>query len=447
MEVTETIARFVVDTQYEKLLPAVLAAAKTALLDCLGVALAGSREESAIICAEIARQEESVTQSTVFGQGFRSSAVQAAFVNGTAAHALDFDHSIYLGQPTSALIPAVMALGESLGAHGRNVLEAYVAGFEATAKLARSIPEKGRGGWHSAGTLGTLGATLTCAKLLRLDADKLRMALGIATSMASGVVCNYGTMTKPLDAGLAARSGVLAAKIAQKGYTANAQSIESETGFYGAFLSLPADPAPLEELGNSYDLERDLRIKPYPCGGLAHNAIDAVLELRSRHGITAEMVEVIEVEVAKHAYRRLVIRVPQTGLQGKFCMGYLLARALIDGNVSLDAFTDAAVRERPVLELAERVHMSLNSEYAESSTGARPSTVTVRLKNGQALSRRVEHAKGGPEIPLSAQELHGKFVDCAKRVIDEKAIQDVLEYVQRFEVLEDIKPLCRLFAG
>jgi 2-methylcitrate dehydratase PrpD len=447
MEVTEAIARFVVDLQYENLPPQVVAAAKTALIDCLGVALAGSREASAAICADIARQEGSVPESTVFGQGFQSSAVQAAFVNGTAAHALDFDHSLYLGQPTSALIPAVIALGEALGARGRDLLEAYVAAFEATAKLAKSIPEKGRGGWHSAGTLGTLGATLACAKLLRLDADKLRMSLGIATSMASGVVCNYGTMTKPLDAGLAARSGVLAAKLAHKGFTANAQAVESETGFYGAFLSLPADPAPLEELGNSYDLELGLKIKPYPCGGLAHNAIDAVLEMRSRHGITSDMVESIDVEVAKHAYSRLVFRVPQTGLQGKFCMGYVLARALIDGKVSLDAFTDTAVRERPVLELAEKVHMSLNSEFAESSTGARPSKVTVQLKNGQALSRRVEHAKGGREVPLSAPELREKFVDCAKRVIDEKAIRGVLDYLERLEVLEDIRPLCRLLAG
>src|SRR5262245_31152951 len=447
MEVTETIARFVVGMKYDQLAPEVVIAAKTALLDCLGVALAGSREASAAICAEIAREEAAVAESTVFGQRFQSSAPQAALVNGTAGHALDFDPSLYLGQPTSALIPAVIALGEALGAGGRDLLEAYVAGFEATAKLARSIPETGRGGWHSAGTLGTLGATLACAKLLRLDAGKLRMALGIATSMASGVVCNYGTMTKPLDAGLAARNGVLAAKLAHRGFTANAQAVESATGYYGAFLSQPADPAPLAELGESYDLVLGLKIKPYPCGGLAHNALDAVLEMRSRHGLTPDTIKSIEVEVGKHAYSRLVFRVPETGLQGKFCMGYVLARALIDGKVSLDAFTDAAVRERRVLELAERVHMRLNSDFAESSTGARPSIVTVHLTNGQTFSRRVERARGGPEAPLSPQELRAKFVDCAKQAIDEKAIHGALECVERLESLEDIRPLCRLLAG
>ena len=447
MEATEKIARYVAETEYEKLPGKVVEAAKTAFIDCLGVTLAGSREDSATICAEIVRQEKSVAEATLFGQGFQSSAAQAAFANGTAAHALDFDHSLYLGQPTSAVIPAVMSLAESLGARGHDVLEAYVAGFEATAKIAKSIPEEGRGAWHSAGTLGTLGATLSCTKLLRLDADKVRMALGIAASMASGVVCNYGTMTKPLDTGLAARNGVMAAKLAHKGYTANPQALESETGFYGGFLSLPPDLTRLDELGRSYDLTHGLKIKPYPCGGLAHNAIDAVLEMRARHGVTADKVESIHVEVAKHAYSRLVFRIPQTGLQGKFCMGYVLARAIIDGKVSLDAFTDAAVRERHILELAEKVHMSLNSGFAESSTGARPCNVSIRLKNGETFSRQVEHAKGGPEVPLSPEELRGKFVDCARRAIDEKSIQGALQYIERLESLEDVRPLCQLLRG
>ncbi|MGH7845120.1 MAG: MmgE/PrpD family protein [Candidatus Binatia bacterium] len=447
MEATEKIARYVAGTEYEKLPATVVEAAKTAFIDCLGVTLAGSREDSATICAEIVREEKSVAEATIFGQGFQSSAAQAAFANGTAAHALDFDHSLYLGQPTSAVIPAVMSLAESLGARGRDVMEAYVAGFEATAKIAKSIPEEGRGAWHSAGTLGTLGATLSCAKLLRLDADKIRMALGIAASMASGVVCNYGTMTKPLDTALAARNGVVAAKLAHKGYTANPRALESETGFYGGFISLPPDLTWLEELGQSYDLTRGLKIKPYPCGGLAHNAIDAVLEMRALHGITADKVESIHVRVAKHAYSRLVFRVPQTGLQGKFCMGYVLARAIIDGKVSLDAFTDAAVRQREILELAEKVHMSLNPEFVESPTGARPCSVSVRLKDGQTFYRQVEHAKGGPEVPLSPAALREKFVDCAHRAIDKKSIQDALQSIERLENLEDIRSLCQLLRG
>jgi 2-methylcitrate dehydratase PrpD len=443
---TERVARFVAETSIENIPDEVLAGAKTAILDCLGVALAGSEEESARICAEQVRIEEARGAASVWGQGFKSSASLAALANGTATHALDFDHGVYLGQPTSGVIPAVMALAEALGAGGRDLLEAYVAGFEATAKIAKSIPEEGRGGWHAAGTLGTLGATLSCAKLLKLDIDKIRNALGVATSMASGAACNYGTMTKPLGAGLAARSGVLAASLAQRGFTANAKALESATGFFGAFISLPPDPAPIQELGRSYELTRGLKIKPYACGGLSHNAIDAVLDMRERDGISAESVESIHVEVAKHAYERLVFSVPRSGLEGKFSMGYLLARALINGKVSLDDFSDAAVRESPMLEFAKKVKMELNTDLADSSE-ARPSRVTVRLKDGKTISRYVEYAKGGPQAPLSSGELRAKFVDCAHRVIDEKAVQGILDYVENLQSLKDVAPLCHLLMG
>ena len=169
---TERVARFVADTAIDKIPNEVVAAAKTAMLDCLGVALAGSQEESARICAEQTRMEQARGEASVWGQGFKSSASLAALANGTAAHALDFDHGVYLGQPTSGVIPSVLPLAETLHARGRDLLEAYIAGFEATAKIAKSIPEEGRGGWHSSGTLGTLGATLSCAKLLKLDIVK-----------------------------------------------------------------------------------------------------------------------------------------------------------------------------------------------------------------------------------------------------------------------------------
>ncbi len=443
---TERVARFVVQTRIDTMPGEVVAAAKTAILDCLGVALAGSKEEGTRICAEQVRMEGARGVASAWGQGFKSSASLAALANGTAAHALDFDHGVYLGQPTSAVIPAVVSLAESLSASGRDLLEAYVAGFEATAKIAKSIPEEGRGGWHGAGTLGTLGAALSCAKLLKLDVDRSRTALGIATSMASGAACNYGTMTKPLGSGLAARSGVLAASLAQKGFTASDKALESAAGFFDAFLSLPPEPAAMEELGRSYELTGGLKVKPYPCGGLSHNAIDAVLEMRERDGIKADQVESVRVEVAKHAYDRLVFQVPRTGLEGKFSMGYLLARAMIDGKISLDHFSDAAVREQPILDFAKRVHMELNTALADSSEG-RPSKVEVRLKDGKILSRYVEYAKGGPQAPLSAQELRAKFVDCARRVIDEAAIQGVVEYVERLETLKDVGDLCRLLTG
>ena len=395
-------------------------------------------------------QEDAKEEATVIGQGFKSSALQAAFANGTAAHAMDFDHSFTLmGQPTAPIIPAIFALGESLGASGRQILEAYTTGFEVTGKLAYSLRDSKHGAWHAPSTLGSFGAAAGCAKLLGLNASQIEMALGIAASMASGIVANFGTMTKPLHVGLGARNGVLAAKLAQSGYTANAQAIEAGMGFFNVFHGgTTIHSEAMEELGRSYALENDgIRIKPYPCGGLTHQAIDTVLEFRAKHGITAEMVESIDVDVMRHTYERIVFKVPQTGIQGKFCMPYLLARAIIDGRVFIDAFTDSAVRDPNVLKLAERIQMRLDNNLPSRDLGSRPCRVTLRLKNGQTYSREVQHSKGGPEAPMTADELKGKFTDCARQTLSESATKRVLDDLDRLETLKDIRPLCQLLLG
>jgi len=449
MDITKKIAEFVAGARVEAMPPKALDNAKAAALDCLGVALAGSRDECARIGAEIARQERAGEETAVWGQGFQSSALAAAFANGVAAHALDFDHSFtMMGQPTAPILPAVFSLGESLGASGRQIVEAYVAGFETTAKLVFALRDSTEDGWHAPGTLGALGAAAASAKLLRLDRPRIEMALGITASMAGGVVCNFGTMTKPLHVGAAARNGILAAKLAEAGYTANAHGLEAPNGLCETFYRMAPDEKPIAELGESYALVTEgIRIKPYPCGGLTHQAIDALLDLRARHGLTAEAVESIDVDVTQHTFDRIAFRVPQNGIQGKFCMGYLLARALIDGNVSLDAFTDEAVGDGAVLRLAERVDMKLDKGLKKSDAGGRPCRVTVRLKNGAAYSRAAEHAKGGPEVPMTADERRAKFTECARRVLDEGAVRRAMETIEGLETLEDIRPLCRILKG
>ena len=450
MEVTAILAKFTTDLHYEKIPRKAVETAKIALRDCLGVALAGSREEDARIAAEIARQERAREETSVIGQGFRTSALNAALANGTAAHALDFDHSFtIMGQPTAPVAPATFALGEALGASGRQVIEAYVAGFEVTAKLVHSLRDSAHDGWHAPSTLGSFGAAAACSKLLGLDAAKMQMALGITASMASGIVANFGTMTKPLHVGLGARNGVLAAKLAGGGYTANPKAIEGGFGFYSVLHeNTEIHEQAIEELGRSYALITDgLRIKPYPCGGLTHQVIDSVLEFRAKHGFTAEMIDRVDVDVVKHTFDRIVFRVPQTGIQGKFCMPYLVARAIIDGKIGLHIFTDSAVRDQNVLKLAERVQMNLDSNLKKSDAAGRPCRVTVRLKNGQTFTREAQHAKGGPEHPMSEAELRDKFTECAREAIDASSAAKVLDYIESLESLSDIRPLCDFIRG
>jgi len=450
MDVTTSLAKFVTDLRYASIPGKAVETAKIAVRDCLGVALAGSREEDARIAAEIARQERAREETSVIGQGFRTSALNAALANGTAAHALDFDHSFtIMGQPTAPVAPATFALGEALGANGRQIIEAYVAGFEVTAKLVHSLQDSAHDGWHAPSTLGSFGAAAACSKLLGVDAAKTQMALGITASMASGIVANFGTMTKPLHVGLGARNGVLAAKLAAGGYTANVKALEGGFGFYQVLHeNTPIREQAIEELGRSYALVTDgLRIKPYPCGGLTHQVIDSVLEFKGKNGLTAEMIERVDVDVVKHTFDRIVFRVPQTGIQGKFCMPYLVARAIIDGKIGLHIFTDSAVRDQNVLKLAERVQMNLDPNLKKSDAAGRPCRVTVRLRNGQTFTREAQLAKGGPEYPMTEAELRDKFTECAREAIDARSAAQALDYIENLETLGDVRPLCEILRG
>jgi len=450
MNVTAKIAQFTTGLRYEDIPPQAIATAKVAMLDCLGVALAGSQDEAAAICGQIARQEEAKAEASVIGQGFKTSALHAALVNGTAAHALDYDHSFTLmGQPTSPIIPAIVSLGEALGMSGRRLLEAYVVGFEVTGKLALSLKGASEDGWHGPTIVGVFGATAACAKLLQLNAAQVEMAMGIASSMAGGVVANFGTMTKPLHSGLAARNGVLAAKLAQGGFTANAKALESDGGFLGMFYARSkADPKVLEDFGKNLALVTDgIKIKPYACGGLTHVAIDGVLELRAKHGLTADMIETIEADVLKHVAERIVFKVPQTGVQGKFCMNYLLARAIIDGRIGVEVFSEEAVRDANILKLAERVVMRADPSLKTDDPGGRPCRVTIRLKNGQSYTRYAEHAKGSAALPLSDAELKAKFTECARIALSNEAGERAWALIETMEQLEDVRSLAEVLRG
>jgi 2-methylcitrate dehydratase PrpD len=257
MDVTSAIASFIVKSRLEDFPVRAVDVAKTAMLDTIGVALAGSREDAGLIAARLVREEGSRPETTVYGQGFKAAAQAAAFANGIAAHAADYDHSFVIGgQPMAPVAPAVLALGEAIAAHGARVLEAYMTGFEVTAALAFAARGAGGGGWHANSVQGVFGATAGCAKLLSLDQERTATALAIAASMASGLTANFGTMTKPLHVGNAARTGVLAAKLAKEGFTANLHTLEARNGFFDSFYGRAADEAPLNDLGRVFALEK-----------------------------------------------------------------------------------------------------------------------------------------------------------------------------------------------
>jgi len=385
------------------------------------------------------------------GRALRLPAADAALANGTAAHALDFDDvSLPMrGHPSAPLLPAVLALGEASGSSGLGILTAFVLGFEVEAKLGRAIggPHYALG-WHATSTLGTLGAAAACARLLRLDAGRTQMALGIAASLASGLQQNFGSMTKPLHAGWAARSGVVAAQFAARGFSAGAEALEGPAGFLRA-MSGGAEPGltPFDALGEPFEIvSPGVGVKLYPCCYAVHRALDAVLELRAENGIAPANVAEVRVEVNRGGLMPLRVEAPATGLEGKFSLEYCLAAALIDGGVGLASFTDEAVRRSAVREMMAKMNVTEGVESAEFPIGGY-AEVRVALRDGTEHAMRVDVPRGDPSRPLAWEELAAKFRDCAGGVLSAEGTEGSLDLVRRLEELDSVGRLTEAISG
>ena len=450
MGATEGIARFVVETESASIPGEVIGAARDGFLDGLGVTLAGSVEPASTIVADYVRELGGTPQAGIIAHGFRSTAPQAALANGTMAHALDYDDVIWLmsghpAHPTVPVMPVVLALGEMRHSPGRDVLAAYIVGVEVEARVGAGIGRRHYAvGWHPTATLGTLGATAAAARLLGLDVSRTRMALGIAASEASGLRQNFGTMTKPLHAGLAARNGIIAAVLAGKGFTADESTLESQFGF-SSVLGGEGEydlAAMTRDLGNPFAIaDPGLDVKPYPCCRYTHRCIDAMLHIVAKHHPAPEDVVQVECYTSPFVPRIVIHHRPATSLEGKFSMEYCMARALIDGEMWIAQFAEEKVLDPGVQELLRRVRY-VHPVGAEDQR--HPEVVTVKLHDGRQYSHEVLSAKGSPDNPLTSDELERKYRDCSSTALSAEATERSLAIVSRLEDVSDIAELCDL---
>jgi len=454
MQNTKYVVDYIVGSRFEAIPEKALAVAKCAMQDCVGVALAGAAQPAGSIPAEWARRAGGAGIATVWGHGFKASPHDAALVNGTAAHALDYDDVTWglIGHPSVSLVPAVIALGEAFNASGRDVLHAYVVGFEVMAKLGRTTQPRHSldGGWHATGTIGAFGATAACCKLLKLDAEQAARALGIAFSMTSGNVSNFGTMCKPLHAGLAARNGVEAALWAQAGFTSLPHPFDGPRSFHEVYSrGLPADMEPLQELGKDYELVlRGVVIKPYPCGVALHPAIDAVHALKMEHDFKPDDVVSAEAGTTRYTYDKLCYPVPRTGLEAKFSMPYTIARSILDDSIGFDTFTDPLVQDETAQELTRRISMYVHEGIDRSwKMGSRPVSVKLHLRDGRVIERQVDISKGNPEVPMTPAEIDLKFEDCARFSLDPADYRAASQCLQAIETLKTTGDLTRHLGG
>jgi 2-methylcitrate dehydratase PrpD len=445
MTAARTLAEFIVSASVpESALPIV----GNAFLDTIGVALAGAVEPCSRIVQKLAAAE-GAGNCRVWGTSLETSATWAALANATAAHALDFDDMCFvsLAHPSAPLVAATIAIGEQTEASGRAVLEAYVIGFEIEAALGKTMnPGHYQQGWHCTSTLGTMGAAAAAARLLKLDARSATHCLAIAASEACGLKENFGTMTKPLHAGMAARNAVLAALLAQQEFTASEHALDGPQGLLSA---MGGDKSTLQALsaclGKHWEiLETGITIKLYPSCAATHPALDAVLDLRRQHHLTDEQVEAVEVQVDAITPSLLIYDRPQSGLEGKFSMPFCLAAGLVYGEVGLETFEPSHIRNPRIQSMIPRISMSVNPALGKDAPALTQAIVKMRLRDGQVLVGNANGARGYPDRPASAAELDGKFLSCGLRALSQDRLRAALACLHQLDAVSDIRELAEL---
>jgi 2-methylcitrate dehydratase PrpD len=457
---TAYVADFVASTKYSDIPKDVVHLGKKSILDGLGLALAGSVAKS----GELVRRHlqglgcaDGV--ASIIGTPMRVPARFAAFANGTAIHADDYDDTqlavakdrVYglLTHPTAPALPAVLAVAEQGGRSGKDLLTAYHVGVEVECKIAESInPRHYQHGFHSTATCGTFGAAAGLANLCGLPAEVACVSLGIAGSLSAGLRENFGTMMKPFHAGRAAESGVIAAEFAALGFTATPHILEAPRGFFRAAGGGYDEGAIREKLGNPWTFANPgVSIKPHPSGSLTHPGMTLMLSLIKQHDIRPDQVARVKVGTNQNMPNALIHHRPRTELQAKFSMEFCMAILLLDRKAGLPEFTDEVVNRPDVQAMIQKVDFGVHPEAEAAGYDKMTTIIEIALKDGRTLSGRADFGKGSPANPMSYEEVADKFRECAAFSLWPAAkAERVVEMVKGLEDLPDVRELTALLS-
>ncbi|MBI2163442.1 MAG: MmgE/PrpD family protein [candidate division NC10 bacterium] len=457
---TAYVAEFIASTQYPDIPQEVVQLGKKSILDGLGLALAGSVAKS----GELVRRHLQGLGCTggvarVIGSPLRVPARFAAFANGTAIHADDYDDTqlavakdrVYglLTHPTAPALPAVLAVAEQDGRSGKDLLTAYHVGVEVECKIAEAIhPRHYQHGFHSTATCGTFGAAAGLAKLCGLPGEVACVALGIAGSLSAGLRENFGTMMKPLHAGRAAESGVIAAELAAQGFTATPTILEAPRGFFRAAGGGHDEGAIRGRLGSPWTFANPgVSIKPHPSGSLTHPGMTLMLSLIKQHEIRPDQVERVRVGTNQNMPNALIHHRPRTELQAKFSMEFCMAILLLEQKAGLPEFTDEVVNRPDVQAMIQKVDFGVHPDAEAAGYDKMTTIIEITLTGGRTISGRADFGKGSPANPMSYEEVADKFRGCAafSRWPSDKT-ERVINLVMRLEDLSDVRELTALLS-
>jgi 2-methylcitrate dehydratase PrpD len=446
---SEVIADFATSFDLKTAPPELIDRARVGITDTVGVMLAGSRQEVSQILCDMVRHEGSAAAASIVGQSLRASPQLAALANGVAAHAMDYDFTYVAGQAASAVLPAVLPLAETTGASPAEMMAAFIIGCEVAARVGRSnFLASSVGGWHTTGMVGVIAAAAASARLLKVPAAQIPNVIGISASLASGISVNFGTMSKPLHSGNAARNGVMAALLGGHGFTAQPNALEGHSGYFEDFgRNLTVTYEPFNDLSERYDLiALGYDLKAYPCGGLAHTSIEAALALREKIGSRLSEITSIHCSLTRNAGQRAGLQYPQSVENAKFSLAYMVAYAFVHGTPKIGAFTEEAIRDERVKALARTVSATVDPALGPG-TRESPAILKVTLANGETFEARVDYQTGSIQKPMTQAQVEEKFLDCATQTVSAETARKILAVLNTLPgrpSLDDLWPLLRL---
>lgn len=458
---TAEVAEFIAATRYRDIPGDVIALGKKSILDGLGLALAGSRAASGgIVERYLGELGLGAGASTVLGTKLRVAPRFAAFANGVAIHADDYDDTqlavakdrVYglLTHPTAPCLPAALAVAERDGKSGEALMTAYHIGVEVECKISEAInPRHYQEGFHSTATCGTFAAAAAISSLLGYSPEVTRRALSIAGSQSAGLRENFGTMTKPFHAGRSSESGVAAADFARLGWTAAPTILEAPRGFFRAAGGGFDENAIRGKLGKPWTFaDPGISIKPHPSGSLTHPGMTKMRELIAQHDIRAADVVSVKVGTNKNMPNALIHHRPTDELQAKFSMEFCMAILLLDRRAGLNEFTDETVHRKDVQAMIAKVDFGVHPEAEAAGYDKMTTIIEIVLKDGRKIEGRADFGKGSPANPMSYDEVAAKFRECAEYARWDKAKADkVVELVRGLETVKDVREVTKLLSA
>ena len=443
-EVTRALAKWVVGSRLEAIPASVRHSAVKSFLNWMGCAVGGSRHETIDIAVRALSPFAGAPRATILGRGERFDAPNAALINGMSSHVFDFDdtHLKTIIHPAGPIASAVLAMAEQRPTTGAQLLHAFILGVETECRIGNSVyPAHYDIGWHITGTAGVFGAAAAIGKMLGLDEQRMTWALGVAGTQSSGFREMFGTMCKPFHPGAAARNGMIAALLAEQGFTSSNRVLEAPRGFSHVMSAARDLDEVTRGLGEVWETALN-SYKPFACGIVIHPSIDGCIQLRNEHALKAEDIARVDLRVDPLVLELTGKRTPATGLEGKFSVYHSCAAALIHGAAGEREYSDAVVRDPRVMALRDKVDAVAQDDIAEDEAFVR-----VTLVDGRVLDKHVEHAIGSLERPMDDTALVAKFDGLARDVLSVARADALRDLCWKMESLSDAADLARAAAA